>query len=133
MTTETVPDISLGQVIEELGHEVHVTYAGDQALAVAATFRPDLMLIDLAMPHIDGCDLVRRFRQNPDFAQKKIVAITGHADQKSAAIDAGFDAVHLKPITLTATLKPFWLKNKPARHPGPQLPSSRRDRRSVLR
>jgi len=41
---------SLGVLVEDLGNQVHVTYGGTQALDVATTFRPDLMLIDLAMP-----------------------------------------------------------------------------------
>src|SRR5450631_4488383 len=95
---------TLGMMIEELGHQVHVTYGGTQALDVATTFRPDLMLVDLVMPHIDGCGLVVRFRQNPAFAQTKIVAVTGHADEehKSSALKAGFDLVLAKPVTLPA-------------------------------
>src|ERR1019366_1291631 len=95
---------TLGMVVEELGNQVHVTYGGTQALGVATAFRPDLMLIDLAMPHIDGCGLVARFRQNPAFAQTRIVAITGHTDEehKSAALKAGFDTVLFKPVALPA-------------------------------
>ncbi len=93
---------SLGMLVEELGHNAHVTYGGRQALNVAMAFRPDLMLIDLAMPDMNGCDLVRRFRQSPMFAGSRIVAITGHADQghKTLAIKAGFDAVLFKPVAL---------------------------------
>jgi CheY-like chemotaxis protein len=45
---------ALGLLIEELGNQVHVTYGGTQALKVAAVFQPNLMLIDLAMPDMDG-------------------------------------------------------------------------------
>ena len=92
---------ALGLLVEELGNQVHVTYGGMQALDVATAFRPDLMLIDLAMPDMDGCHLVKRFRQIPAFAHTKIVAITGHADQghKTFALKAGFDAVLFKPAT----------------------------------
>ena len=95
---------TLGMVVEELGNQVHVTYGGTQALDVATAFRPDLMLIDQAMPHIDGCALVVRFRQNPAFAKTRIVAITGYADEehKSSALKAGFDTVVFKPVTLPA-------------------------------
>ena len=95
---------TLGMVVEELGNQVHVTYGGTQALDVATAFRPDLMLIDLAMPRIDGCGLVVRFRQNPAFAQTSIVAITGHTDEahKTSALKAGFDMVLFKPVNLTA-------------------------------
>ena len=93
---------ALGLVVEELGNQVHVTYGGTSALDVAAVFRPDLMLIDLAMPDMDGCRLVTSFRQMPAFAQTKIVAITGHADQghKTLAMKAGFDQVLFKPVAL---------------------------------
>jgi CheY-like chemotaxis protein/uncharacterized protein YbcI len=93
---------TLGLLVEELGNQVHVTYGGTSALDVATLFRPDLMLIDLAMPDMDGCRLVRRFRQIPAFAQTQIVAITGHADEghKSLAMKAGFDKVLFKPVAL---------------------------------
>jgi len=94
---------SLGLLVEELGHHTHVTYGGRQALEVATVFRPDLMFVDLAMPDLDGCSLVKRFRQMPAFAQTRIVAITGHADEghKTLAMNAGCDAVVFKPVTPT--------------------------------
>jgi CheY-like chemotaxis protein/uncharacterized protein YbcI len=94
---------SFGLIVEELGHVTHVTYGGRQALDVATVFRPDLMLVDLAMPDLDGCSLVKRFRQTPAFAQTRIVAITGHADEghKTLAMKAGCDAVLFKPVTPT--------------------------------
>jgi len=94
---------ALGLLIEELGNQVHVTYGGAKALEVATAFRPDLMLVDLVMPDMDGCGLVMRFRQIPAFAQTKIVAITGQKDEehKSSAMKAGCDAVLVKPVALT--------------------------------
>lgn len=94
---------ALGLVVEALGNQVHVTYGGTQALDVATAFRPDLMLIDLAMPDMDGCVLAGRFRQCPAFTRTKIVAITGHADEghRTLAKKAGFVAVLAKPVSLT--------------------------------
>lgn len=94
---------TFGLLLEALGNQVHVTYGGAKALEVATAFRPDLMLVDLVMPDIDGCDLVARLRRVPAFAQTRIVAMTGHKDEelKSAAMKAGFDAVIYKPVTLT--------------------------------
>jgi CheY-like chemotaxis protein/uncharacterized protein YbcI len=94
---------ALGLLVEELGNQVHVTYGGAKALEVATAFRPDLMLVDLVMPEMDGCGLVIRLRQIPAFAQTKIVAITGQKDQehKSLAMKAGFDTVLFKPVALT--------------------------------
>ena len=94
---------ALGLLVEELGNQVHVTYGGTKALEVASAFRPDLMLVDLVMPDMDGCDLVMRLRQIPAFAHTKIVAITGQTgeEQKALAMQAGFDAVLVKPVALT--------------------------------
>jgi CheY-like chemotaxis protein len=94
---------AIGLIVEELGNQVHVTYGGKQALDVATLFRPNLMLIDLAMPDIDGCRLVTHFRHLPAFAKTKIVAITAYADQghKTLAVKSGFDAVLFKPVALT--------------------------------
>ena len=93
---------ALGLLVEALGNEVHVTYGGTQALDVATTFRPDLMFVDMLMPDMDGCSLVKRLREIPAFAQTKIVAITGQKDNehKAKAMKAGFDAYLIKPVAL---------------------------------
>ena len=93
---------TLGLLVEELGNQVHVTYGGTSALDVATVFRPDLMLLDLAMPDMDGCHLVGQFRQIPAFAKTRIVAVTGHANEghKTLAMKAGFDKVLFKPVAL---------------------------------
>jgi CheY-like chemotaxis protein/uncharacterized protein YbcI len=93
---------ALGLLAEELGHQVHVTYGGVTALEVARAFQPDLMLVDLAMPDMDGCSLVKQIQKFPTFAHPKLVAITGHADQghKTFAMKAGFDTVLFKPVAL---------------------------------
>jgi len=93
---------TLGLLVEELGNQVHVTYGGANALNVATTFGPDLVLVDLVMPNMDGCDLVKRLRQVPDFAHTQIVAITGLKDDeyKTLARKAGCDAVLVKPVAL---------------------------------
>jgi CheY-like chemotaxis protein len=95
---------ALGLLLEELENDVHVTYGGVQALDVATAFRPDLMLVDLLMPGMDGCTLVSRCRQIPVFAQTKIVAITGQKGDEyhSLAMNAGCDLVLYKPVTLAA-------------------------------
>ncbi len=94
---------ALGLLVEELGNQAHVTYGGTTALEVATAFRPDLMLVDLLMPGMNGCGLVMRVRQIPAFAQTRIVAITGQKDEehKTSAMKAGFDAVLFKPATMS--------------------------------
>jgi CheY-like chemotaxis protein len=94
---------ALGLLVEDLGNQVHVTYGGTQALDVAKTFRPDLMLVDLVMPEMDGSGLVGRLRRIAGFAQTRIVAVTGQKAQedKSSAMKAGFDTVLFKPVART--------------------------------
>jgi CheY-like chemotaxis protein len=94
---------ALGLLVEDLGNQVHVTYGGTQALDVAKTFRPDLMLVDLVMPEMDGSGLVGRLRRIPGFAQTRIVAVTGQKarEDKSSAMKAGFDTVLFKPVART--------------------------------
>jgi CheY-like chemotaxis protein/uncharacterized protein YbcI len=93
---------ALGLVVEAFGNLVHVTYGGPQALDVATAFRPDLMLIDIAMPGMDGCALVKQFRLSPQFVPVRIVAITGSIEDGriKRALKAGFDEVLLKPVSL---------------------------------
>ena len=93
---------ALGLLVEALGNQVHVTYGGTQALDVATAFRPDLMFVDMLMPDMDGCSLVKQFRQMPNFTHTKIVAITGQKDNehKAHAMRAGFDAYLVKPAAL---------------------------------
>lgn len=95
---------ALGLLLEELDNEVHVTYGGVQVLDVATAFRPDLMLVDLLMPGMDGCTLVTQIRQNQGFGNTKIVAITGQKGDEyhALALKAGCDLVLYKPVTLAA-------------------------------
>ncbi len=93
---------ALGLLIEALGHQVHVTYGGKQALDVATAFRPDLMLVDLLMPEMGGCEFTKHIRQIPSFAKTKIVAVTGQKDNedKALAMRAGFNDFLVKPASL---------------------------------
>lgn len=97
---------ALGLLVEALGNQVHVTYGGTQALDVATVFQPDLMLIDLVMPDIDGCELATQLRHMPAFKQTKIVAITGLKDErhKVLAMKAGCDLVLTKPVVLSEVI-----------------------------
>jgi CheY-like chemotaxis protein/uncharacterized protein YbcI len=123
---------ALGLLVEELGNQVHVTYGGTQALDVATAFRPDLMLVDLVMPGMDGCDLVRRLRQIPAFADTKTVAITGLKDEKykALALKAGCDEVLVKPVALIE-IKAILASVAPAVTHGVQSPKQAKERVSL--
>ena len=96
-------DVALGTslLLGMLGCESEVATSGEVALEKARTFAPDLMLIDLAMPHFDGFDLANRFRLIPAFGDKSMVAVSGYVDavNRQRAWEAGFDGFVSKPFT----------------------------------
>ena len=81
------------------GHEVLCVLNAAAVLEEAARFCPHVMLIDLAMPGMDGYDLVRQLRRVEQFASMPMIAMTGFGDEahRRRAFDAGFNEVLLKP------------------------------------
>lgn len=92
----------LSELVTLLGHEARVANHGDQALAVAREFRPDLVLLDLGMPDPDGYEVARRMRALPDGREIQLVAMSGwgHRHAREQAVQAGFDRHFLKPISV---------------------------------
>ncbi len=97
---------SLAMVLELMGHEVRTAHDGRAAVEVAASFRPDLILLDIGMPTMNGYDACRRIRDQPGGRDTIVVALTGwgHDDDKRRSHEAGFDHHVVKPIDL-ATVK----------------------------
>ena len=93
---------STSLLLRTLGHCSRAAFSGEGALTEAPAFRPDLMLIDLAMPKLDGCELANRLRLMPDFGQTPLIAVSGFVDarHRQRALDAGFDGFLSKPFTL---------------------------------
>jgi CheY-like chemotaxis protein len=90
---------TMAMLLRLWGYEVLYVLSAAAVLREAARFCPDLMLIDLAMPEIDGYDLVRRLRQEEPFMHTPMVALTGFGDEvhRRQAFEAGFDEILLKP------------------------------------
>ena len=89
---------SLGLLLKSLGHEICVVYDGLAAVRMAEEFRPDIVLLDLGMPGIDGFETARRLRDlNKQF---KIVAVTGWGQEadRQRTREAGFDLHLVKPV-----------------------------------
>ena len=85
-----------------LGSEVRTAHDGVEALAAAEAFRPQLILMDVGMPRLNGLDATRKIRERPWSAGVKIVAITGwgqDADRQRSR-EAGCDGHLVKPIEL---------------------------------
>ena len=86
------------------GHIVHVAHDGPSALQIVETFTPDLALLDIGLPAMDGYELARRLRAMPALAALRLVALTGYgqARDRDAALDAGFHEHLVKPVDLDA-------------------------------
>ena len=82
------------------GHTVHTARSGVEALALAEQVRPDVMLIDLGMPDLDGAEVCRRLRATPLGAGMLLVAQTGfgQAQDRERTRAAGFDGHLTKPV-----------------------------------
>ena len=90
---------TLAQLVTTLGGEARVTNDGVAALSSLADFEPDIVLLDIGMPGMDGYETCRRLRQSPDGGHLVVVAITGwgQEDDRQRAADAGFDLHLTKP------------------------------------
>ena len=97
---DTAETISL--LLQKLGCECLALYHPRAALDSAPAFRPDLLLVDLAMPVVDGFSLVQEWRKAETLKDVLIVAVSGYCDPKrrQQAADAGFDDFVAKPFTL---------------------------------
>lgn len=85
--------------LELLGFEVDTVPDGHSVIRVALEWRPDVVVMDLSLPHLDGWEATRRLKGDPRTAHIPIIACTGHALDGSveAAIVAGCDAYVVKP------------------------------------
>jgi CheY-like chemotaxis protein/two-component sensor histidine kinase len=104
----------LGMLIKMLGCDVQIASDGQQAVERAEEFRPDLILMDLGMPIVDGYEAARRIRQQSWGKTIMLVALTGWGqdDDKRRSHDAGFDDHLVKPASST-DLQKLFAKMKP--------------------
>lgn len=87
-------------LLTKLGHAVRVAYNGQQAMAEAESFRPEVVLMDIGLPVMDGYEAARQLRQQPWGRCIKLVAITGWGQARDVerALEAGFDHHVVKPV-----------------------------------
>ena len=72
---------SLALLLRLWGHRSAVAYTGESALEVATTFRPDVVLLDIVLPGIDGYEVAWRLRQLPGLARCRLMALTGNDNE----------------------------------------------------
>jgi CheY-like chemotaxis protein len=87
---------SLTLLLEALGYDVRPAVGGAEALHVAGEFRPEAAVLDLAMPHLDGCELAKRLRALPT-PPRLLIAVSGVLDE-DVARGAGFHHFFSKPV-----------------------------------
>jgi CheY-like chemotaxis protein len=94
----------LALLLRIAGHEVRTAYDGLDALDLARAQPPDVVLLDIGMPGMDGLEVVRRLRQDLGLKQALLVALTGYGQEEDRrrSEEAGFDVHLVKPVDLDA-------------------------------
>ncbi|WP_162672245.1 PAS domain S-box protein [Gemmata massiliana] len=98
---------SLAEALRLLGHEVATAHDGLEAVAQAERFRPDVVLMDIGMPKLNGLDATRRIREQPWGREMTVVALTGWGQEsdRERTRAAGCDAHLVKPVNLPDLLR----------------------------
>jgi two-component system CheB/CheR fusion protein len=92
--------LTLSMLLTAAGHQVDMAYNGRDALAMAADRRPDIVLLDIGLPGMDGYEVARRLRQDLKLSDTMIVAVTGYGqdEDRRRSAEAGFDLHYIKPL-----------------------------------
>lgn len=90
---------SVAMLLEESGHEVRMAHDGPTALEAALEYRPNVVLLDLGLPGLNGFEVAKRLRQKPGFQNVVLVAMTGYGQEadRERSFDAGFNHHLVKP------------------------------------
>lgn len=99
------------------GYKTHVAYDGIAALEIAKAHLPDVILLDIGMPELDGVHLARFIREDEQLKDRVLIAVTGYADEmhRQQCDAAGFDFILPKPASweeLKSTIDRLWSKRK---------------------
>ena len=109
---------SLSILLNDAGYEVRTAGDGVQALETAAQFRPDIALLDIGMPKLNGYDVARQLRGQPWGHHMRLIAVTGWggAEHRQQTTQAGFDHHLTKPVdpaALTELLASMLAQSEP--------------------
>ena len=92
----------LSRRLQRKGHQVLLAADGMQAILMAESETPDLVLLDMSLPVIDGWETARRLKSSPTTGRVPVIALTAHAmaGDRERALAAGFDGYITKPIDI---------------------------------
>jgi CheY-like chemotaxis protein/two-component sensor histidine kinase len=104
---------SLALMLRTMGHETCTAYDGPEAVQAAATFRPEVILLDIGLPKMNGYEAARQVRQQPWGEGMALIALTGwgQEEDKRRGLEAGFDHHLTKPVQAAALEKLLALIN----------------------
>jgi CheY-like chemotaxis protein len=94
-------------MLQMMGHETRTAYDGVEAVEAAAAFRPEVVLLDIGLPRMNGYEAARHLRQEPWGKSMALIALTGwgQEEDKRRAMEAGFDNHLTKPVEAAALEK----------------------------
>ena len=97
----------LSRRLERKGYEVVIAVNGQEGVDLVSSTRPDLILMDLSLPIIDGWEATRRIKADPATASIPVIALTAHAmaEDRAKAMAAGCDDFDIKPVDLPRLLE----------------------------
>jgi CheY-like chemotaxis protein len=90
----------LVMLLQMFGHEAQAAYSGQTALETAVEYQPDFVLLDIGLPDMNGYEVARRLRQQPQTKQVRLIAMTGYGQDsdRQRSKEAGFDRHLVKPV-----------------------------------
>ena len=107
--------LSMAQVLDMLGYETRTVHDGLEAVSAAQAFAPDVVVLDIGLPRIDGHEAARRIRQLPGGRDMMLVALSGwgQEDDRRKSAAAGFDRHFVKAVDLHALMEVVALARRP--------------------
>jgi PAS domain S-box-containing protein len=96
--------VTLARLLDAMGHDVHTAHAGPEVLEAAEVYRPEVILLDIGLPGMDGYEVGRRLRADQRFDGCLLVALTGYGspEDRERSQAAGFNVHMVKPVDLDA-------------------------------
>jgi CheY-like chemotaxis protein len=93
---------SLGLLLRLMGHDVRLAADGPAALRAAEEFSPEIVILDIGLPGMDGYEVAARLRERPQFSATRLIALTGYGQEedRQRSREVGFEAHLIKPIEM---------------------------------